>query len=101
MNWRRKTDIAILKEFGERVKSARIQANYTQAQLAEKAGLSRRTLQLFESGEGGNLTTFIQIIRALGQLDQLAKLLEFEDQISPLSMLKEEKPRYRVRNKKK
>lgn len=101
MNWRRKTDIAILEEFGKRIKKARIQAHYTQAQLAERAGLSRRTLQMFESGEGGNFTTFIQIVRALGQIDQLAPLLEFEDIISPMSMLKEEKPVYRVRHKKK
>ncbi len=101
MTWRRKTDQAILREIGERIKEARLQQNYTQAQLAEKAGLGRRTLQMFESGEGGNFTTLIQLIRALGQIDQLAKLLEPQNQISPLEMLKEEKPKQRVRNKKK
>lgn len=101
MTWRRKTDHAILQEFGERIKAARVQSNYTQAQLAEKAGVSRRTLQLFENGEGGNFTTFIQLIRALGQIDQLAQLLESNDQISPLELLKDERPKQRVRNNKK
>ncbi|MEL6537226.1 MAG: helix-turn-helix transcriptional regulator [Bacteroidota bacterium] len=99
MSWRRKTDKAILQTLGERVKLARMQANYTQAQLATKAGVSRRTLQLFEGGEGGNLTTFIQLIRALGRIDQLAELLQPMESISPLAMLEEqEKPKQRVRN---
>lgn len=101
MSWRRKTDQAILQAFGERIKEARLRANYTQVQLAEKAGVSRKTIQLFEGGEGGNLTTFIQIIRALGHIDQLSEILEPVDQISPLEMLKEQKTRYRVRHKKK
>lgn len=105
MSWRRKTDQAILQEFGARIKAARVQKNYTQAQLAEKAGIGRRTLQTFENGEGGNFTTFIQLIRALGFVDQLSSLLEPIDQISPLELLKEEEPTYkkkqRVRNNKK
>lgn len=101
MSFKRKTDKAILQEIGERVKTYRLQANYTQKQLADKAGLSSYTLQKLEYGESANLSTFIQVIRALGQIDQLAKLLEPMGQISPLELLKEEKTKQRVRNKKK
>jgi transcriptional regulator with XRE-family HTH domain len=101
--WRRKTDRAIILELGERVKQYRINAKYTQAQLAEKAGVDRRTLQKLEYGENPNMLTFIQILRALGELDQLAPLLEQVEQISPLKLLEEEKSKYkrkRVRPKK-
>ena len=101
MSFKRKTDKAILQEIGERVKSYRLQANYTQKQLAAKAGLSSYTLQKLEYGESANLSTFIQVIRALGQIEQLAKLLEPMEQISPLELLKEEALKQRVRNKNK
>lgn len=101
MGWSRKTDSAVLQELGERIKEYRLKANYTQKQLAEKAGLSAYTLQKLEYGESTNLGTFIQVLRALGQINQLAKVLEPVEQISPLALLKEEKPKQRVRNKNK
>lgn len=101
MSFKRKSDQAVLHEIGEWVKSYRLQQNYTQKQLAAKAGVSAYTLQKLEYGEGANLSTFIQVVRALGQIDKLAKILERTAQISPLKLLKEEKPRQRVRNKRK
>ncbi len=100
MSFKRKTDKAILQELGERIKAYRMQANYTQKQLAEKASISAYTLQKLEYGESANLSTFIQVLRALGQIDQLAELLQPAVQISPLDLLKEEKPKQRVRNNK-
>lgn len=101
MSWKRKTDQAILQELGERVKAFRLQANYTQKQLAEKAGVSPYTLQKLEYGERTNLITFIQVLRALGELDQLAVLLADYNQISPLSLIDNEgKKKQRVRNNK-
>ncbi len=86
MNWRRKTDKAVMKEIGKRLKAYRIQARYKQKELAEKAGISVYTLQKLEGGAPTNMATFIQVLRALGALDRLPMLLP-EVQLSPLDMI--------------
>jgi transcriptional regulator with XRE-family HTH domain len=49
----------------------------TQAQLADRAGVSRDTLARLEGGEGGiSLENLLRILRALGILDSLPKALD-------------------------
>ncbi|HEY5814907.1 MAG TPA: helix-turn-helix domain-containing protein [Solirubrobacterales bacterium] len=49
----------------------------TQAQLADRAGVSRDTLTRLEKGEGGVSTeNLLRILRALGVLDKLAEALD-------------------------
>lgn len=49
----------------------------TQAQLADRAGISRDTLARLESGEGGtSLENLLRILRGLGILDNLPKALD-------------------------
>ncbi len=69
---RQYTDLAILSEIGERVGRCRLERNLTQAKLAESAGVSKRTVERMEKGESVQLTSFVQILRALdlvGNLD--------------------------------
>ena len=44
------TDAAVLQELGARLHRRRIDANLTQAQLAEEAGVSKRTVERIEAG---------------------------------------------------
>jgi transcriptional regulator with XRE-family HTH domain len=61
------TDELILQELGERLARTRLEGDLTQAQLANRAGISKRTLERLESGAASTqLTTFIRICRALG-----------------------------------
>ncbi len=49
----------------------------TQAQLADRAGVSRDTLSRLESGTGGvGLETLLRVLRALGLLDSLAEAFD-------------------------
>ena len=49
----------------------------TQAQLADRAGVSRDTIARLEGGEGGvSLENLLRILRALGILDSLPKALD-------------------------
>ncbi len=49
----------------------------TQAQLADRAGVSRDTLSRLESGAGGvGLETLLRVLRALGLLDTLAEAFD-------------------------
>jgi transcriptional regulator with XRE-family HTH domain len=81
------TDRAVLHEIGERMERRRIGAGLTQAQLAEEAGVSKRTVERIEAGHS---TDFLMLLRAL----RVLKLLEALDQLvpdlpqSPLMLLK-------------
>lgn len=49
----------------------------TQAQLADRAGVSRDTLSRLENGTGGvSLETLVRTLRALGLLDVLAEAFD-------------------------
>ena len=49
----------------------------TQAQVADRAGVSRSALARLEGGEGGvTLESLLRVLRALGVLDTLTKALD-------------------------
>lgn len=103
INWVQLSDAAIVTQIGSFVKKNRLQQNITQSKLAEMAGLNRWTISQLENGESVNLTSLIQILRAL---DVLYVLNQFEvmDEISPLEyakLKKKEKERARNKNSKK
>lgn len=70
-----RTDDAILADLGERLSSARLSRNLTQAQLANEAGVSKRTVERIEAGRSAQLTSFIRILRTLDLLGGLESLL--------------------------
>jgi transcriptional regulator with XRE-family HTH domain len=82
------TDAAILAELGKRLELRRIDANLTQAQLAEQAGISKRTLERIESGNSADFVMIIRALRALGQVEGLESLIPDLPQ-SPLTLLKQ------------
>ena len=91
------TDAAILAILGARLERHRIAADLTQAALAERAGVSKRTLERIEAGEGSELATLLRILRALDRLDGVDALIP-ELPASPLEELKRKgRVRRRVR----
>ncbi len=80
------TDDAVLAELGARVRRERLQRNQTQQQLAEEAGVSKRTLERLEAGESTQLSSFVRIARALGLLERFEALLP-EPLPSPIERL--------------
>lgn len=69
------SDAAILDVLGRRISQHRLQANLTQAELAARAGVGKRTLERVEAGGGAELTTFVRILRALDLVDGLDRLV--------------------------
>ena len=69
------TDDAILSELGARIERVRLERNLTQRSVAHEAGIGERTLKRLEAGEGGNLTSLVRVLRALGLLEGLEALL--------------------------
>ncbi|MBK1881664.1 helix-turn-helix transcriptional regulator [Luteolibacter pohnpeiensis] len=83
----------IEKELGSRLKSRRLERNLSQAEVAEKSGLSRRTITAIENGQGSTLATFIAYLRALNALDSLEGILP-DPGPSPVALARlQEEPR--------
>ena len=98
--WHAMSDPALLEQLGEFVKQTRLQQNKTQQQVATAAGINRSTMVLIEKGGGGTLLSFIQILRALEQL-QIFEHFEIKQQFSPLQLAKlEQNKRQRASTKK-
>ena len=81
------TNEAIRKELGQRLKSERLNQNITQKVLAERAGISRRTLVGAERGEPFTMDTLLSILRKLDCLAQIDLFLP-EPGISPIQLSK-------------
>ena len=81
------TDQTILIEIGERLARLRLNRNLTQAELAEQSGISKRTVERLESGEGVQTTSLIRLFRSLGLVPRFDALIP-EPVPSPVAQLK-------------
>ena len=79
------SDKAILREMGARLKHRRLDKNLSQQVLADMAGLSRTTISDLERGAPAGMLTLIQVLRALGGLEELDAFLP-EPGLSPLQL---------------
>ena len=68
-------DDAALSELGRRVERHRIQANWTQADLAREAGLGKATIERLEAGNAVRTNSLIRVLRALRLLGNLDTLI--------------------------
>lgn len=69
------SDAAVLEELGRRLARRRIDLGLTQAALAERAGLGKRTVERIEKGDSGQLSSLVRILRVLELLPRLDQLL--------------------------
>lgn len=66
-----------LRRLAQDISSWRKLSGLTQAQLADRSGISRDTMTRLESGTGGiSLETLLRVLRALGLLDTLGEALD-------------------------
>lgn len=94
------SDPALLAFLGNFIQQTRLLQNKTQEQVAKIAGINRSTVFQIENGKGGTLISYIQILRALEQL-QILENFEIKQSISPLLLAKmEHKKRRRASSKK-
>lgn len=82
------TDDVVLAELGGRLARVRLERNLTQGQVAEQAGVSKRTVERLESGAvATQLSGFIRVCRVLDVLERLDALVP-EPVPSPVEQLK-------------
>jgi transcriptional regulator with XRE-family HTH domain len=82
-----KTPDELQAVLGERLRALRLSRNFTQRELAEKAGLSLRALHHLEAGAGSTIETFLRVLKALNAVDTIKTLVP-QPNVSPLAMLK-------------
>lgn len=80
------TDAVVAQILGERLARYRIEGGLTQAELAERAGIGKRTVERIEAGLGVELVTLIRVLRTLNILDGFERLLP-ELPPSPIAQL--------------
>lgn len=81
---------------GEQVKALRIQKNFKQGELAERAKVSKSALCNLESGKGSTVKTLVSVLNALGETAWIESLTS-SSAVSPIDILKLSRPRQRVR----
>ena len=82
-------------QLGASLRLLRLDRNLEQATLAERAGISLRSLQRLELGQGSTTHTLISVLRALGREDWLKTIAPVAS-INPLTMPRTAKPRQRA-----
>lgn len=80
------TPHAIATELGDRIRIARLNANLTQKELAEKAGLSLKAVTNSEKGTS-TLESIVAILVALELTEQLNSFIP-KQEISPVQLAK-------------
>jgi transcriptional regulator with XRE-family HTH domain len=80
-------DDAILAEIGERVTRRRLDLQLTQADVAEQAGVAKRTVERIEAGASAQMSSMIRILRVLDLLPGLDRMIP-EAGPRPMDLLK-------------
>lgn len=81
-------DDAILAEIGARVARRRLDFQLTQADVAEQAGVAKRTVERIEAGASAQMSSIIRILRVLDMLPGLDRMIP-ETGPRPMDLLKQ------------
>lgn len=93
------TEAAILRELGTRIKQRRLSLNLTQAELAQRCGISASTEVRIENGDDSKLSNYIKILSALNLTANLDMLIP-EEQPNFKAIFEEKPKRQRAKSKK-
>ncbi len=86
------SDKELIRKWGGKIKELRIEAGFSQTELAEKTGMSRSSISEIEKGRNFSIVTLISISRALQILDKFEYFFEKEAyELSPMEIYEREK----------
>ena len=72
------SSLEICRELGSRLRAQRLAQNLQQEELAQKAGVSKLTIVNLENKGNVTILSFLQVVRALGLVDELANLFKLQ-----------------------
>ena len=87
---------AVSKELGARIRRTRIDYPLSQEELANRAGISKRTVMNMERGADVTLGSLISVLRALNLLSRIDMLVD-SDQLRPSELLVQHTQPKRIR----
>lgn len=91
----------IVDLLGVRLKQARLLQEWTQAELAQRAGITKSTLSNLESGKNTSLETLVTVAMVLGRSEELTELFQPRvSSIEDIKRLEKAQCRQRIRGKK-
>jgi transcriptional regulator with XRE-family HTH domain len=77
--------------WGEKLKELRLEANLSQASLAEQAGLGRNSVAEIEKGRNFSVGSLIALLRVLNQLDRLEGFFQKRQyELTPMEIFERE-----------
>lgn len=94
------TDDYILKILGGHFRQMRINAGYSQQDLAVTSGLTRKTISSIENGKSTSSGNIVALLRGMKRLDVLS-VLNAPVPVSPIAVAKNGRNPQRIRSKKK
>lgn len=94
------TNEDIIKELGKNYEELRLQKRLSDEDVHKKGGVSIDAIQRLKNGYNINLLNFIKILKGLGELDKLQKLLEVKEEFSIQKTTKSAKPKRIFKSKK-
>ncbi|MCL2328020.1 MAG: helix-turn-helix domain-containing protein [Bacteroidetes bacterium] len=96
-----KSGSEIIRELGGQYGNYRKRMGFTQKEVSEKSGLSVFTISSFENGSstGITLASFIKLLRAIDNLEEIEKLLP-ELPVSPRELFKKQHSSTTLTNRK-
>ncbi len=100
MNFNLHTDKDVIRELGYRYEKIRLKNGLSDENVSKKGGATIAAIQRLKSGENINLVNFIKILRGLGEINRLDKLLVIEEDFSIRETIKKTTPKRVFKNKK-
>ena len=86
------SDKELIRRWGEKLKRLRVDADFSQTELAVKTGMSRSSIAEIEKGRNFSIGSLISISRALNQLDKFENFLKEEEyELTPMEIYEREK----------
>ncbi len=86
------SDQELIRKWGDKLKSLRIEAGFSQTELALKTGMSRSSIAEIEKGRNFSIASLIAISRVLNLLDEFQFFFkEQEFELSPMQIYEMEK----------
>lgn len=86
------SDKELIRKWGEKLKRLRVDADFSQTELAVKTGMSRSSIAEIEKGRNFSIGSLISISRALNQLDKFENFLKEEEyELTPMEIYEREK----------
>ena len=86
------SDKELIRKWGEKLSSLRVNAGLSQTELAQKTGMSRSSIAGIEKGRNFSITSLISISRSLEFLDEFEFFLKQEIyELTPMEIYEKEK----------